>query len=50
MNVLLVMDINVSQHVLGSMSGRKILFLTICNFHKSKKRYKPRLSSCDYLK
>lgn len=49
MNVLLVMDINISQQVLASMSGRKILFLTICNFHIGKKIHKPRLPSCDYL-
>lgn len=49
-NVSLVMDINISQQVLASMSGRNILLLSICDFHIRKNPYKPRMSSCDYLK
>lgn len=40
MNVSLVRDINISQHVLASMSGRKIL-LRICGFHIGKNHINP---------
>jgi len=40
MAVSLVMDINIPQHVLASMSGTKIL-LRICDFHIGKKHINP---------